>query len=100
MLGVIPINAHVACVYRCVEDGTAESSGLKELFDQNVQHITDDYKTFFQHWYRLACLEVRHCRHDSKEALWAQDIRNQYATIVFLLFGTDHVMPGGSMDFA
>lgn len=65
---------------RCVEDGTAESSGLKEIFEQNVQHITDAYKKFFCHWYHLACLEVWHCRRDNKEALWAQDTRNRYIT--------------------
>ena len=84
---VILINAHVIIgvyiLYRCVEDGTSASSGLKELFEQNVQHITDGHKAFFQHWYRLVCLEVRHSRHDNKEALWVQDTTNQYATIVY-----------------
>ena len=68
-----------------MEDGTSESSGLKELFEQHVKHITDNHKAFFQHWYRLVCLEVRHSRHDNKEALWAQDTGNQYATIVRIL---------------
>ena len=66
---------------RCVEDGTTESSGLKELFEQNVHHITDDHKTFFQHWYHLACLEVQHCRHDNREAFWAQDTKNRFAIV-------------------
>lgn len=90
---------HMWVLCRCVEDGTTESSGLKELFEQNVQHVTDGYKKFFHHWYHLACLEVWHSRHDNKEALWAQDTRNRYASklnhLLFLCRSCDLRMEQG-----
>jgi len=68
-----------------VEGGTAATSSLGELFDDNTSHVTDAYCDFFSHWYRLACLEVWHCHGNSSEALWAQDTRKRLVSCNYMI---------------
>ncbi|CAN1834714.1 DNA replication ATP-dependent helicase/nuclease JHS1 [Linum perenne] len=49
-----------ACtIYHKVHGGTIEDSGLGELFESNVRHITTAHAKFLRHWDRLIDLEAK-----------------------------------------
>lgn len=42
-----------------VHGGTADSSGLGDLFDSNTQHLTTAHGVFLRHWDWLIDLEAK-----------------------------------------
>eukprot|EP01083_Nonionella_stella_P277847 944715_1 len=44
--------------HKAIEDGTAETSGLGDVFDENVIEMTEVQKSYFSHWNNLLDLET------------------------------------------
>jgi hypothetical protein len=40
-----------------VEDGSAETSGIAEIFNDLTAHLTDSHSAFMKRWLRLVALE-------------------------------------------
>jgi len=40
-----------------VEGGSAESSGIPDVFNEQTAHLTDSHAAFMQRWLRLIALE-------------------------------------------
>ncbi|RLN74259.1 hypothetical protein BBJ28_00009017, partial [Nothophytophthora sp. Chile5] len=57
--------------HAATENGTAESSGLDELFTQKTQHLNAVDLEYFKQWNRLIDLEQQHAEKNLR-ALWLQ----------------------------
>lgn len=55
--------------HKLVEDGTGETSGLKEIFDDAVGHLQPKHQAFFKLWDDLLTKEERDCMRFRRE-LW------------------------------
>ncbi|KAL8160935.1 hypothetical protein V2J09_012424 [Rumex salicifolius] len=52
-------HVNVCTIYHKVNGGTADSSGLGELFDSLTDHLAASHITFLKHWDRLIDLEAK-----------------------------------------
>jgi DNA replication ATP-dependent helicase Dna2 len=48
---------HCCLTHRSLEGGTAETSGLGDLFDSHTQHLSQEHLGFFSHWSGLVMRE-------------------------------------------
>ena len=73
-------------VYRCsaIEKGDKVSSGLDELFDQQVSHLSQSHLNFFAKWYSLIAEEERHSKAREGPPLWLLDPENRCAVSVLV----------------
>ena len=59
-------------LYHCsVEHGTSETSGLGDVFDKSVSHLSPSYLRFFERWFGLAQGEQRHTAEKGGRQPWA-----------------------------
>jgi DNA replication ATP-dependent helicase Dna2 len=63
--------AQTACFiyHKLADEGTGETSGLKEKFDEVVQHLTPKHKDFFLNWEDLLTKEEKESQKHRRE-LW------------------------------
>ncbi|KAK1832468.1 hypothetical protein QBC39DRAFT_404871 [Podospora conica] len=63
--------AQTACFiyHKLADDGTGETSGVKEKFDEVVQHLTPKHKDFFLNWEDLLTKEEKESQKHRRE-LW------------------------------
>eukprot|EP00731_Ephydatia_muelleri_P031702 Em0023g209a len=54
-----------------VERGTSETSGLGDVFDKSVSHLSPSHLRFFEHWLGLAQGEQRHAAEKGSKQPWA-----------------------------
>ncbi|GAV87672.1 Cas_Cas4 domain-containing protein/Dna2 domain-containing protein/AAA_11 domain-containing protein/AAA_12 domain-containing protein [Cephalotus follicularis] len=59
----------VCTIYHRAHGGNTESSGLGDLFDSHVHHLTAAHSLFLQHWDQLIDLEAREMQLVNKE-IW------------------------------
>ncbi|CAN0842535.1 DNA replication ATP-dependent helicase/nuclease JHS1, partial [Linum grandiflorum] len=59
----------VCTVYHKVHGGTVEDSGLGELYEANVRHLTTAHAKFLRHWDRLIDLEAKETQ-TAKSEIW------------------------------
>lgn len=55
--------------HKLVENGTGETSGMKEIFDDAVGHLRPEHQSFFKSWDDLLTKEERDCMKFRRE-LW------------------------------
>lgn len=64
---------HIVSVFHCcstVERGDRESSGLAELYDQQVSHLSPRHLTFFTKWYGVIAKEEQVSKAREGLPLW------------------------------
>ncbi|KAH6793808.1 DNA replication helicase [Perilla frutescens var. hirtella] len=66
-----------ACsIYHKAYDGTAEGSGLGDMYDSLVSHLTTTHTVFLQKWERLIDLEAKHVEIVKKKSWLSDSSRN------------------------
>lgn len=55
---------------RSTEDGTADTSGVPEVFDAHTTPLSQTHVEFFAHWYSLVKEELVHCKETEGAPLW------------------------------
>ncbi|KAL5973677.1 hypothetical protein ACLOJK_030333 [Asimina triloba] len=63
-----------------VHGGNTESSGLGDVFDSHVEHLTDAHCDFFRHWDRLIDLEANETQVSKKEIWHSSGLRKEHNT--------------------
>ncbi|KAJ8756155.1 hypothetical protein K2173_024702 [Erythroxylum novogranatense] len=70
----------VCTIYHKVYGGSKEASGLGELFQSHVHHLTAAHCAFFQHWDRLIDLEAKEMQL-VKNSIWqSRNTKNAQST--------------------
>ncbi|XP_062097786.1 DNA replication ATP-dependent helicase/nuclease JHS1 [Humulus lupulus] len=68
-------------IYHKVHGGSAESSGLGDLFDSNTHHLTTSHGSFLRHWDWLIDLEAKEIQL-SKNKIWrSHSLRSDHARL-------------------
>ncbi|CAL1401678.1 unnamed protein product [Linum trigynum] len=62
----------VCTIYHKVHGGSAEESGLGDVFESNVRHLTAGHHTFLRHWDRLTDLEAKETQLGKNE-IWSSN---------------------------
>ncbi|KAJ0970838.1 hypothetical protein J5N97_018797 [Dioscorea zingiberensis] len=86
-------------IYHKAHGGNTESSGLGDLFNRHVEHLTVTYGNFIKHWDRLIDLEAKSSQATKKELLLRRSSRggdngNSLSSVV--LDATDGFLADGS----
>ncbi|KAK4488581.1 hypothetical protein RD792_004347 [Penstemon davidsonii] len=58
--------------------GTAEGSGLGDMYDSLVSHLTPIHTTFLRNWERLVDLEAKHMEVAKKESWCSENLRKDH----------------------
>ncbi|XP_022897892.1 DNA replication ATP-dependent helicase/nuclease DNA2 isoform X3 [Olea europaea var. sylvestris] len=69
----------VCSVYHKVYGGTTEGSGLGDVFDSMISHLTTAHTDFLKRWERLVDLEAKALEVANKESWCSQSIRNDHS---------------------
>ncbi|XP_057807552.1 DNA replication ATP-dependent helicase/nuclease JHS1 isoform X2 [Salvia miltiorrhiza] len=72
---------NVCSVYHKANGGTAEGSGLGDMYDSLVSHLTQTHAIFLQKWERLIDLEAKHVEIAKKESWLSNSSRNNHHPI-------------------
>ncbi|CAI0528477.1 unnamed protein product [Linum tenue] len=62
----------VCTIYHKVHGGSAEESGLGDVFESSVRHLTAGHHTFLRHWDRLIDLEAKETQLGKNE-IWSSN---------------------------
>ncbi|KAK5074350.1 DNA replication endonuclease-helicase Dna2 [Lithohypha guttulata] len=89
--------AQTACFtyHKLIEGGTAETSGLRDVFDNNVSHLRPQHQVFFKQWDELLTKEERDCMRFRRE-LWTMLSREREQ--VGRCFSSVVIEPGSAME--
>ncbi|KAL3833010.1 hypothetical protein ACJIZ3_007746 [Penstemon smallii] len=68
----------VCTIYHKAYGGTAEGSGLGDMYDSLVSHLTPRHTTFLRNWERLVDLEAKHMEVAKKESWCSENMRNDH----------------------
>ncbi|PIN12593.1 DNA replication helicase [Handroanthus impetiginosus] len=68
----------VCTIYHKAYGGNAEGSGLGDVFDSMVSHLTTVHTVFLQKWERLIDLEAKHLEVLKKESWCADNLRDNH----------------------
>ncbi|XP_027113474.2 DNA replication ATP-dependent helicase/nuclease JHS1-like [Coffea arabica] len=85
----------VCTIYHKAYGGTTESSGLGDMFDSLVQHLTTRDSLFLQKWNRLIDLEAKELEVGKKEIWISHILKNDLLSgrLSSLVLDTSHKMP-------
>ncbi|PIA50019.1 hypothetical protein AQUCO_01300626v1 [Aquilegia coerulea] len=70
---------NVCTIYHKAHGGNTESSGLGDMFDSNVKHLTTDHCNFLRQWDRLIDLEAEETQ-VAKKKLWRSQDQGECST--------------------
>ncbi|KAF5207658.1 DNA replication ATP-dependent helicase/nuclease DNA2 [Thalictrum thalictroides] len=70
---------NVCTIYHKAHGGNTESSGLGDMFDSNVKHLTTDHCNFLRQWDRLIDLEAEETQ-VAKKKLWRLQEQGECST--------------------
>ncbi|KAL2536685.1 DNA replication helicase [Forsythia ovata] len=85
----------VCTVYHKAYGGTTEGSGLGDVFDSLISHLTTAHTDFLKRWERLVDLEAKVLEVVKKESWCSQSLRNDHSPISLssLVLDTSHKPP-------
>ncbi|EXB70693.1 DNA2-like helicase [Morus notabilis] len=81
---------NVCTIYHKVHGGSAESSGLGDLFDSNTHHLTNAHGVFHRHWDWLIDLEAKETQL-SKSEIWRSHSSRSDQTRLFSIVLDDEL---------
>ncbi|XP_057980952.1 DNA replication ATP-dependent helicase/nuclease JHS1 [Malania oleifera] len=67
-------------IYHKVHGGSIESSGLGDVFESNVNHLTTAHCAFLRHWNHLIDLEAKEMQVAKKRIWHSHSLKSDYST--------------------
>ncbi|KAK9273764.1 hypothetical protein L1049_018574 [Liquidambar formosana] len=71
---------NVCTIYHKVHGGNTESSGLGDVFDSHIHHLTKAHCVFLRHWDRLIDLEAKEIQVVKKDIWHSRSLKSDHST--------------------
>lgn len=68
----------ITVLFRSVENGSAASSGLGDLFTEKMSHVALSHSNFFARWFELLSEEERYSRATQHITPWLSTAKDRY----------------------